>query len=290
MIDTDIGRAVSEKLGRRLLSLSSIAGGDINLAFRAELEDGGRIFIKTHPNAPAPMYTAESRGLAWLGETRTLRVPTVLASSEADGPRFLVLEYIESAPRTRRFDEILGHGLAALHRAGAPAFGLDHDNFIGSLSQSNTPLPSWARFYGERRLLAQLNRALERGFIDAGLRRRFDRLFERLDTLVGPDEPPARLHGDLWSGNLHVDEGGRPCLIDPAVYGGQREVDLAMMRLFGGFDSRVFAAYGEAWPLAPGHEGRVPLYQLYPLLVHLNLFGGGYRGRVANALDEALRA
>jgi len=289
MIEAALRRAVSEKLGRGLVSLSGVAGGDINLAFRAELEDGRRVFIKTHPSAPPAMFAAEARGLAWLREARTLRIPEVLASSDASGPSFLVLEYIEPARRSAGFDEALGRGLAALHRAGAPGFGLDHDNFIGSLPQTNTPRPTWARFYGEHRLLAQVNRAVEGGLVEAGFRRRFDRLFERLETLVGPADAPARLHGDLWGGNLHVDERGQPCLIDPAVYGGHREVDLAMMQLFGGFGSRVFAAYREAWPLAPGHELRVPLYQLYPLLVHVNLFGGGYLASAVRAIDDALR-
>jgi fructosamine-3-kinase len=120
------------------------------------------------------------------------------------------------------------------------------------------------------------------------MRRGFDALFGCLTERVGPDEPPARLHGDLWGGNLHVDEEGRPCLIDPAVYGGHREMDLAMMRLFGGFSPRVFAAYHEAYPLAPGWEDRVPLYQLYPLMVHVNLFGRGYVGSVEGALRQVV--
>jgi fructosamine-3-kinase len=120
------------------------------------------------------------------------------------------------------------------------------------------------------------------------MRAGFERLFAALPDLAGPDEPPARLHGDLWGGNLLVDDAGAPCLIDPAVYGGHREIDLAMMRLFGGFGPRVFAAYDEAWPLAPGHEERVGLYQLYPLMVHVNLFGGGYVGSVESSLDRLM--
>ena len=197
---------------------------------------------------------------------------------------FSPLELLDSGSRRSGFDEELGRGLAALHRSGAPGFGLDHDNFIGRLPQPNGPCADWAGFYRVRRLGAQLELAVESRRIPDSLRRKFDRLFERLDELLGPVEPPARLHGDLWGGNLHVDEQGRPCLIDPAVYGGHREVDLAMMQLFGGFGPRVFAAYAEAYPLADGHRERVGLYQLYPLLVHVNHFGGGYVGQVERAL------
>src|SRR5690606_6795024 len=150
--------------------------------------------------------------------------------------------------------------------------------------QDNTPAGDWTEFFRERRLLPQVERAIENGRAPAALAQGFDRLFDRLPELVGPAEPPARLHGDLWGGNLHVDERGLPCLIDPAVYGGHREMDLAMMRLFGGFSERVFAAYDEAYPLSPGAKDRVTLYQLYPLLVHVNHFGGSYLASVQQAL------
>jgi fructosamine-3-kinase len=290
-MDPALERAVGDAIGRRVTSSRSVAGGDINMAFGATLEGGRRVFVKTHPSAPHTMFPAEARGLAWLREAGALRVPEVLAvSGPGGGPTFLVLEYLEPGPRVRDFDEKLGRGLAELHRFGAPSFGLDHDNFIGSLPQKNVRHATWPKFYRRERLEAQLARAADRGLVAAGVARDFDRLFERLDSLVGPAEPPSRLHGDLWGGNLHVDERGDPCLIDPAAYGGHREIDLAMMRLFGGFGSRVFDAYREAWPLAEGHERRVPLYQLYPLLVHVNLFGGGYVGQVTRALRDALGA
>jgi fructosamine-3-kinase len=291
-MDPALAEAVGGTLGRRVVSSRPAAGGDINLAFAATLDGGARVFVKTHPSAPRTMFPAEARGLAWLREAGALRIPEVLAVSDAKrrGPSFLVLEFIEPGRRAAGFDETLGRGLAALHRFGAPSFGLDHDNFIGSLEQRNHARPTWPDFYRVERLEAQLARAVDRGLIAGDLRRDFDRLFERLESLVGPPEPPSRLHGDLWGGNLHVGDRGEPCLIDPAAYGGHREIDLAMMRLFGGFGSRVFDAYEEAWPLSDGHRGRVPLYQLYPLLVHVNLFGGGYVGQVARALGDALDA
>jgi len=268
--------AAAESLGAHTRQATRVRGGDVNEAYRVTLDDGRVVFMKTHPSPPAGMYEAEADGLAFLAEG-PLRVPRVLACSHD----VLVLELLEPGPRVHDFDERLGRGLAAMHRRPT-AFGHGVDNFIGPLPQDNAPAPDWPTFYAERRLRPMLARARA----DVSLRRRFDRLVTRLPDLVGPPEPPARLHGDLWGGNLHVDERGAPALIDPAVYGGHREIDLAMMRLFGGFSARVFASYQEVHPLAPGHEERVALHQLYPLLVHAALFGASYLG----AVDRALRA
>lgn len=289
-MDRALREAVGESLGGVVSDAKPLGGGDINDAYRVALGDGRTVFVKANARASRAMFPAEARGLRWLAEAQALRVPDVLAvSSEGGGgPAFLALEYLEPAPRQPGFDEALGRGLAALHRHGANRFGLDHDNFIGRLPQSNTPADDWATFYRDRRLSPQLTMADERGLSSRRMRSGFDRLFDRLDGLVGPAEPPARLHGDLWGGNLHVDDRGAPSLIDPAVYGGHREMDLAMMRLFGGFGSAVFEAYDEAHPLADGHEDRVPLYQLYPLMVHVNLFGGGYVGSVERALARVV--
>lgn len=286
MIASALQRVVERALGQRVQSASPLAGGDINDAFLVELADGQQVFLKTNARAPSGMFAAEARGLAFLSDAQALRIPSVLAHSEADqqAPAFLLLEFIRSARPRPGFDDELGRGLAALHRAGAPQFGLDHANFIARLPQSNRVHETWAEFYRVERLQAQLELASRAGRVTSALRRDFERLFGKLTELVGESEAPARLHGDLWGGNLHIDERGAPCLIDPAVYGGHREVDLAMMRLFGGFGARVFAAYEEAFPLPSGHSDRVPLYQLYPLLVHLNLFGGSYAESVQRAL------
>jgi fructosamine-3-kinase len=286
-VDAKLKAAVGRALGGAVAGARPLAGGDINQAFEVALEDGRRVFVKTNPRSPRGMFAAEARGLGWLAEARALRVPAVLAASTPDdGPQFLALELVGSGAPARAFEDRLGRGLAALHRHGAPGFGLDHDNFVGRLPQENGAAPTWAEFYRDRRLAPQLAQAAAAGLASARMRRAFDRLFAELPDLVGPAEPPARLHGDLWGGNLLVDESGAPCLIDPAVYGGHREIDLAMMRLFGGFGARVFEAYDEAWPLADGHEERVALYQLYPLMVHVNLFGGGYVGSVESMLDR----
>ncbi len=281
-----VRRAVREELARALGSAVGdarpLGGGDINDAWRVSLADGRRCFVKTNDRAAPEMFVREAAGLAWLTEANAIRIPEVLAASEI----FLALELIEPGRKAPDFAARLGCELAALHRAGADRFGWPEDNFIGSLPQDNGHEPDWPSFYVARRLAPQLERA--GGQIDGALRRRFDRLFERMDEVVGPAEPPARLHGDLWGGNCHVGEDGAPVLIDPAVYGGHREMDLAMMRLFGGFSERCFAAYDEAYPLADDWEARIPLYQLYPLLVHVNLFGGGYVSSVESALARVI--
>ncbi len=290
VLGAQLTQAVQRALGDAIAFARPLSGGDINEAFELELANGARVFMKTNRGAAAGMFAAEARGLAWLSAASALRVPRVVCVSndEPDEPSFLVLELIRAAPRARGFDERLGRGLAALHRFGAPTFGLAHDNYIGTLPQSNSPHASWLEFFWRERLEPQRRRAASAGLVTRIMRAGFERLERELPQLVGPDEPPSRLHGDLWSQNVHVDEQGEPCLIDPAVYGGQREVDLAMMRLFGGFGEAVFHAYEEVWPLAPGHAERVALYQLYPLLVHVNLFGGSYVGSVERSLAPYL--
>ncbi|MET0792998.1 MAG: fructosamine kinase family protein [Polyangiaceae bacterium] len=291
MISSALRSEVQRTLAQRIASVSRVSGGDINQAFALELADGQRVFLKSNDNAPPGMFGAEARGLAFLQQAQALRIPRVLSHSggeHAEGPSYLLLEFIQSARPRAAFDEELGRGLAALHRAGAPCFGLDEPNFIGRLPQTNHPHGTWSEFYRVERLEAQLQLAVRAGRASSTLRRGLERLFSRLPELVGESEAPARLHGDLWGGNLHIDEQGAPCLIDPAVYGGHREMDLAMMRLFGGFGERVFAAYAEAFPLSAGHVERVGLYQLYPLLVHLNLFGGSYGDAVQRALTAYL--
>lgn len=279
-------QALARALGATVTEARPLGGGDINDAFAVQLADGREVFVKTRPGADPRMFPCEARGLGWLAAAGALPVPRVLAVSHADAPdpRFLALEMLRPGRRRRDYDEALGRGLAALHRAGAPGFGLDHDNFIAVLPQDNTPCDTWSDFYAARRLLPQVRVAVDRGRAPASWVQDFERLAASLDQLAGPPEPPARLHGDLWGGNLHADAHGDPVLIDPAVYGGHREVDLAMLALFGGVSRRMYDAYDEAHPLDPGWGGRVPLYQLYPLLVHVNLFGMSYGGQVERAL------
>jgi fructosamine-3-kinase len=255
----------------------SVAGGDINEAFHVVLADGSDAFVKTRLDPAPGEYAAEAAELVWLAEPGALRTPRVLEVDE----RYLALEWIASA-RAGGLDtsgaEELGRGLAATHAAGAACFGAaEGPGGFGSLRLSNEPAGDWPTFYAERRLRPLARLARERGALTPSGTAGVERVCERLGELCGPGEPPARLHGDLWSGNVMADAQGRPWLIDPSAYGGHREVDLAMLRLFGAPSERVFAAYEELTPLAEGWRERVELYQLLPLLVHALLFGGSYR-------------
>jgi fructosamine-3-kinase len=256
-----------------------VAGGDINDAYDVELEDGRRAFVKTRAGVAPGEYAAEAAGLRWLGDGGAL-VPDVIEV----GDTFLALAWLEPGPLGRDGEEELGRRLGTVHAAGAERFGATpHDGplRLGPLALPNDPAPDWPAFYAERRLLPLLDRA---GLSAAGAGA-VQRVCERLQDLAGPPEPPARLHGDLWSGNV-LASAGRPYLIDPAAYGGHREVDLAMLALFGTVSPRTLAAYEEVRPLADGWQDRVLLWQLFALLVHAALFGGAY---VASAERAARR-
>jgi fructosamine-3-kinase len=277
---------LEEQLGAGILGSRSAGGGCIADARVVELEDGRRIFVKTHPDG-ARMFPAEADGLRWLAEPDVIRIPAVLAVGP-DATPYLALEFIDSGPGRGDTDEKLGRGLAKLHRFGAPSFGHRCDNFVGSLPQTGEGCETWPEFYATQRLDPLVRRAIDDGSLPGVFASEFERLYARLPQRCGPAEPPSRLHGDLWSGNAMTARDGAPVLIDPAVYGGHREIDLGMMKLFGGFSQRCFAAYDEEYPLAEGWESRVPLYQLYPLLVHVCLFGGSYVGQLRRALNTQL--
>jgi fructosamine-3-kinase len=274
--------ALAAALGEDVADLVPVAGGDLNEAYRATLAGGARVFVKTARDAVPGGYAAEAAGLRWLAEPGALPVPEVLAVDE----RFLALAWVDGGGRLDR--AALGRGLAQVHRAGAPAAGAlppgaDGALRLGPLALPNAPAASWPAFYAEQRLLPLARMAADRGALDAAGVRAVEAVAARIDQVAGPEEPVARLHGDLWSGNVHAGTDGRPWLIDPAAHGGHREVDLAMLQLFGAPGHVFFAAYDEVWPLADGHEERVALWQLFPLLVHAVLFGGGYGASAARA-------
>lgn len=280
----ELAAATARALGARAADASPVGGGSINLAARVTLDDGRRVFAKSSRAAPPGSFRAEAAGLEWIAAARALRTPAVLAVREGPEP-LLVLEWIgrDTARRAGRGEEF-GRALAALHAAGAERFGAEEDNWIGPLPQPNAAAGDWPEFYAERRLTPLARRAVGARLLPPVFLDGIERLRGRLPELAGPREPPARLHGDLWSGNAMLDAEGGPAVVDPAAYGGHREVDLAMMRLFGGFPPTAHAAYAEAAPLAPGHEERVALWQLYPVLVHVCLFGGGYAAQARDLL------
>jgi fructosamine-3-kinase len=261
--------------------IARVGGGDINDAFRVRLADGREAFLKTRAGAAPGEYAAEAAGLRWLAEPGALRTPAVL--EVADG--HLALEWVAPGRLDAAGIEELGRGLATTHAAAAAGFGAadgagaggETAAGFGSLRLSNEPCDDWPTFYGERRLRPLAQIARERAVLSGEAVAAIERVCARLGELVGAPESPARLHGDLWSGNVMAGADGRPWLIDPSAYGGHREVDLAMLRLFGSPGERVFAAYEELAPLAHGWQERVELYQLLPLLVHALLFGGSYR-------------
>jgi fructosamine-3-kinase len=261
-------------------SAERVGGGDINEAWRVTLANGGMAFVKTRADAVPGEYAAEAQGLAWLAEPGALRTPRVIEVGED----YLALEWIEPGRLDTAGAEEFGRGLAATHAAGAASFGdpriggsgVAAPSQFGSLRLSNEPTADWPSFYADRRLRPLAALAQERGALTEAGVRAVEQVCERIAELSGAPEPPARLHGDLWGGNVMADTQGRPWLIDPSAYGGHREVDLAMLRLFGAPSEYVFAAYAEAAPLADGWEERVQLWQLLPLLVHAVLFGGSY--------------
>jgi len=261
-----------------------LGGGCIHPAARVEMTDGTRAFLKWSDEPGFGGFGPESRGLEALARRGGIRTPAVLGVSEGEGdsPGWLLLELVTEDAHAGRAPATLGRGLASLHRPLDPATpGWDESGLIGSLPQDNS-IPrdgaSWPKFWRERRLLP-LWRRVENGF-PASTRREFDELVPRIETGLSGWEADGLsiLHGDLWSGNVVWGSGGEPFLVDPAVYRGHREVDLAMMELFGGFDPVVLASYREEAPLLPGYaEARRDIYQLYPLLVHAALFGESYR-------------
>lgn len=274
--------ALADALGSEARKFESVGGGCISDAYACFLADGRKIFVKTRAECEADMFRAEASGLRWLAAAKSLRTPRVLAV----GDNFLALEFVESAAACPDFDHQFGSGLARLHQAGAEQLGLAQPGYLATLPQDNRASRTWAEFYVQRRLEPLLRRAVDKALVPASWTSIFEPLFTRMPEIVGDEEDVARLHGDLWSGNVHTDSEGKPVLIDPAAYGGNREIDLAMLKLFGNPSDAFERAYQGQWPLEHGYQSRVALYQLYPLLAHVNLFGGSYVAACERALEQ----
>jgi len=231
------------------------------------------------------MFLSEFDGLALLSKSSNFIIPHVFGTAEQNSTTYLLMKLIESGRRTDKFWEQLGQSLAALHRNQAKQFGYHQPNFIGSLPQANNYMDTWSDFFISQRMNPMIALARDQQLVDRSFIIKFDRAMARIVEEM-PIEPGSLLHGDLWSGNLMVDGEGRPTLIDPAVYYGHREMDLAFSRMFGGFSEEFYSSYHNAFPLAPGFENRVPLYNLYPQLVHLNLFGMSYFGSIDHTIKR----
>ncbi len=266
-------------------SVLPLSGGSINQVFKVESSDG--LFVmKLNSSASYPkMFSVETNGLAMLKETKTISCAEVIGVCELESHQVLILEYIPPAEKKNKFFENFGVRLAHLHQHSAPYFGLDHDNYIGRLPQKNNKENSVTDFFINQRLLPQLDLAMAHQTITTELRNKFDALFLKMDSLL-PNEPPSLIHGDLWNGNFVVGEEGNVVLIDPAISYFSREADLAMSKLFGGFDEIFYSTYHHTFPLQPQWEKRIPLWNLYPMLVHINLFGGTYLNDVKASLKH----
>jgi len=267
--------------GYTLAGVQPVAGGDINQAWRVSTAQGPSFFLKTHPQPPPFMFAREAEGL------QALRVPSgpVVPEPYLWGDDFLLMEDLRPAPRRPDYWPDFGRRLARVHAHTAPRFGFPHDNYIGLTPQPNPWTADGYEFFARQRLMYQANLAHRRGLLSAADRARVERLAARLKDWI-PPQPASLLHGDLWSGNALTDAAGRPAIVDPAAYYGWAEADLAMTALFGAFPRAFYDAYEEVRPLAPGYRERFPLYNLYHLLNHLNLFGTAYLGSVRAVLDR----
>jgi fructosamine-3-kinase len=276
---------ISQSVNGEILGFAFASGGCINSGGRLKTA-GTDYFLKwNHAEKFPDMFAAEAEGLSMLRTQAVIDVPKVIGTGVSGTYQYLLLQYIEEARPSRNYWESFGERLAALHKTTSPTFGLDHRNYIGSLQQHNVQSVSWIDFFIAQRLGIQLKIAKDKNRIETAVVKAFDVLISKLRDIL-PVEKPSLLHGDLWSGNVMINHEGEPCLIDPAVYFGNREVDLAMTGLFGGFDNSFLKSYHQSFPLLPGYEERFDIYNLYPLLVHVNLFGGGYLSQVLAILKR----
>lgn len=280
----DVPAHLAHLLGEPAARIGPLGPSHAWTLYRARTTDGRTLFIKARNDGdPTAALTAEAAGLRWLAQAHPDLVPPVLAAD----PHMLVLPWHPPEPATPTAAEHLGHALATLHTATPDTYGAPWPGYIGTLPLDNTPTTSpWSHWYARHRLTPYLPAAAPELGRD-GLRL-LERVIDRIDDLAGPPEPPARIHGDLWSGNI-LWTHDHALLIDPAAHGGHRETDLAMLALFGTPHlDRILAAYRETTPLSPGWRQRIPLHQLHPLLVHVVLFGGSYRGMLLAAASAAL--
>jgi len=285
MIPTKLSNHLAEALNLEIIKSQSVSGGSINRAAKIATNLGD-LFLKWNTNAPDDFFEKEADGLIRLSTARTaLRIPDVISSGKPvnSRPGFLLMKFIEEGRSGNSFE--FGQNLAKLHQTDIDQFGLDTDNYIGSLPQSNRRHDNWITFFTEERINPQIQMAVDSGKLSRGILQNWDRLSGKLNEIFPPTKP-SLLHGDLWGGNYLFDSSGSGVLIDPAVYYGHPEMELAFSKMFGGFSSEFYRGYESELPLEPGFSERIPIYNLYPLLVHVNLFGGHYTSQFNSTLRK----
>ena len=286
----ELERQLTKNFSRPVIiqNIKPVSGGCINETMKLET-NLKTFFLKVNSAKKFPgMFEAEAKGLQLLASADEIKIPSVVLFGRYSDSSYIILEWIAQGKRRKNFYEDFGAKLARLHKHTNKYFGLDHNNYIGSLPQSNQQYENGIDFFIEQRLLKQIKLAEINSEINHSTIQQFNHLFNKLPEII-PNEPPALLHGDLWSGNYMTDETGEVCIIDPAVHYGFREADIAMTKLFGGFDSEFYDAYNEDFALEKGWKERLDIFNLYPLMVHVNLFGGGYIEQVKQILRKTLK-
>ena len=284
-MNTIIQNKIEAILNEKIVNEFSVSGGCISDAKIINTETGKHFFLKSNNNNPSKMFLNEANGLKELEKSNTIRVPKVISAADD----YILLEVISSSSKSKHFFEDFGRNFAEIHKHTNEQYGFYENNYIGSLPQINIPenmeLYDWPSFYFNKRLKFQINLAENNGYLTDELSSAFSKLENKIESILSNNnEKPALLHGDLWSGNFIIDENGSACLIDPAVYYGNREADLAMTKLFGGFDNIFYSAYNEYFPLPEGCNYRENIYKLYHVLNHLNLFGQSYYHQALNLI------
>lgn len=260
-----------------------IGGGSINDARRVEASCG-TYFAKINEAGPFPgMFEAEAKGLKFLAENSEFDIPTPIDTGESDDIQWILMEYVEHASKKPDFWEKFGVRLARMHRNTNKNFGADTDNYLGNLPQQNSFKSTWGQFFAENRIGPQLKMAKDQGLASDQMVKLLEKVMKKADQYF-PDEPPAAIHGDLWTGNFSTNPLGEATIFDPSAHYGHREMDIAMSKLFGGFDAKFYDSYNSEYPLEKGWEERLPIADLYPLLAHLNIFGGTYAYQIMNIL------
>ncbi|WP_034043983.1 fructosamine kinase family protein [Wocania ichthyoenteri] len=281
---TNLKSHLSNRLNQTITKVSSVSGGDISQAYKIDTANNS-YFLKLNSASTLNMFQTEAYGLDLIAKTNTIKTPKVLAFDSFENSAFLLMDFVESKRATTEDFKLLGEQLATLHKCSSDNFGLDKDNYIGSLPQSNSAHKNWVEFYTHERLLPQLELAKQKGLLSVAECPSEQHIKNQLELLFKGIKP-SLLHGDLWSGNYLISKNGEPYLIDPAVYYGHNEVDIAMTKLFGGFGESFYESYHSYYPLDENTSARIDIYQLYYLLVHLNLFGSSYYSSVKSILQK----